>query len=257
MTIDGVAARNKRTQMEYCIGEVEQLAGVELSKAFFDMPDPMFYDTVYLGKDPTRAASRILRRPWMCGDLRIKDVIGKVVRQRTSIMQRIRNSTVMKERFMKEVRMHDYAGNHSRHQIKNLSHALNRFNSNVRPLQRFVVFFSALVHTAIWIARSRTDDQGKDALSFIEFIAGDEGMEVCLLLAMMADAGACAVGLLRFFDRETFDIAQVSDRINTWAAEVKHLFVDKHADQIPESYTFMMFSRLRKPMTAVLKGQTH
>eukprot|EP00959_Pyramimonas_sp_CCMP1952_P398323 8345964-Pyramimonas_sp.AAC.1 len=92
--------------------QVEQLAGVELSKAFFDMPDPMFYNTVYLGKDPTHAASRILRRPWMCGDLRIKDVIGKVVRQRTSIMQRIRNSTVMKERFMKEVRMHDYAGNH-------------------------------------------------------------------------------------------------------------------------------------------------
>ena len=94
-------------------------------------------------------------------------------------------------------------------------------------------------------------------MAFINLVAGDAGVVVCIVVAMLADAGTCVVNLLRCFDRETFDIAQVTANVNTWASEVQRLFVDKHAHRMPETYTSIMSARLKKPITVVIKGQSY
>ena len=94
--------------------------------------------------------------------------------------------------------------------VDHLSNAQHRFDSIVRPLCRLCICLYPFIATAQKIAKLRHgNEEGADAESFLEFISGDEGMVRLVMLGCMADFGKICLRVIRFFDRETFDIAEV------------------------------------------------
>ena len=67
----------------------------------------------------------------------------------------------------------------------NLHFAAHRWDSSQKPFGRGVLFFHALVRTTINIAENRSDEKGKAARAFLDWVNDER----CLAFAMLADAG--------------------------------------------------------------------
>eukprot|EP00974_Lingulodinium_polyedra_P114821 11118434-Lingulodinium_polyedra.AAC.1 len=62
--------------------------------------------------------------------------------------------------------------------VKNLSNALHRFDSRLRPMTRFVLLMDSILSVAYQISIVRLyQAESRDAMSFLEFVSGDPGME--------------------------------------------------------------------------------
>ena len=91
-------------------------------------------------KDKTHAARRLLSRPWAC-DEQIDEIVKTIVTGSQSITQRLRHSPDLSAIFSACVQdMTDDAP-----LTGNLSNALHRFDSVLRPMSREVLQFDALV----------------------------------------------------------------------------------------------------------------
>ena len=74
-------------------------------------------------------------------------------------------------------------------------------------------------HTLL-IKRGNSDGAGKAAHAFLEHITG----ELWLLAAMMSDASAATMNLIRYFDDETLTIVELCERIDHFLAHITWMF---------------------------------
>lgn len=173
-----------------------------------------------------------------------------------SILQRIRHSddftTMLEEAIAKQ---DSNPIKDSRH-VKSLSNALHRFDSRLRPMTRFVLLMDSILSVAYEISIVRLyQAESRDAISFLEFVSGDPGMERLVLLALFADAGDMTLALLRFFDTEDSDAAQISDKIRKFVNEIDWAFTHGNIIGVAESHTALMMKNLEQTRTFVVGGK--
>ena len=129
----------------------------------------------------------------------------------------------------------------------------HRFDSTQVPLARHVLRHTAIVKTAIRILILR---RGKsEALAagfFLYYIAGEQGMEVCVLLAMLSDAGDESIQVVRPVDTERESASKLSYIVATFLRNISHLFFDGHC--VSQGYTKHMLDTLKTPLVYTVKG---
>lgn len=195
-------------------------------------------------------ASRIISRTWRC-DLYLSRIADRFVIKGHSVTKRIQHSEVYRSRFQKNVRMQTYSATTTTY-IRSLSSANHRFDSHCTPFCRGVVFFDALVATAQQMQdERRASEEGNDAKEFLEQL--DE--ESALTFAALADAGAEALILTRFFDDESFDKSKLSVEIHRFLDRIKVLFLDKGC--LRTGYTSLMLRNLARPRTVFVGTNAH
>ena len=216
--------------------------------------EDFFSNCKLLVKDPTHAARRVLSRPWACHPT-LKVIISTIVMDRGSIMERIKNSGIFKGVFEGAlIRLPNCSVNSSR--LKNLSMAEHRFDSVVHPLVRGVLLFDAVVYTAIHIAVHRSgEDEGHDAVQFLQYASGEDGELRLLLFAMMADGGSAVLEFIRWWDSELHDPAEIYDRIGLLVNTLDWLFNQRHCLSFEHSYTRLMLVHLQQTRSIVAKGR--
>ena len=145
----------------------------------------------------------------------------RVITSSSSIVQRIEHSDTFSNVFAKFCSKQESSVDGSR--IKNLRSQKNRFASYSKPLGRTCLFMDSVIKTAQWISvQRRGEDVARDALAFLDFL----NEEVCLLLSMMSEAADEAIRLVRYFDTESYDVANIHEEICIFVNRLKHLFLD-------------------------------
>ena len=90
-------------------------------------------------QDKTHAARRLLQRPWGADEV-LKEIIDTVVLERTSIVQRLRNSKDLAQVFQECVAEYSESEIADTHKLLgSMSNALHRFDSVIRPLIRCIL----------------------------------------------------------------------------------------------------------------------
>ena len=205
--------------------------------------------------DPTHAARRILSRPWESHP-ETKEIIDTLIRDGSSITQRIRHSDMFTQWFSDHLTdMEDSVVRESFRKIHNVSSAAHRFDSVIEPLVRIVLLFPAFVAVAHKIMVHRKSSQASnDMASFLSFVSGEVGRRRLVLLAMMADGGLEIMSFVRWFDSSDYDIAAVSAEINKLVVKLTWLFVEKNVTTFPEGCTAHMLRTLATPRLCVVAG---
>ena len=169
------------------------------------------------------------------------EIVDTIVMSRHSIMQRIRNSPELAKQFqdtVDKIVVDDV-------KLRNLSNALHRFDSLLRPLFRGVILLEPLIVTAHWVAIQRQGQEvGNDAADFLQFVSGAAGIERLLLMAMMADAGDMCEVLLRYFDTEDSDAAIMTRQIDGLVSKIDWAFVKRKVLTLKDSCTAIMLQKL-------------
>ena len=104
-----------------------------------------------------------------------------------------------------------------------------------------MLFGDAVIAVAHWICDTRAKDK-KEWISAQEFLDGID-VEKMISMAMLADAGDEAGGLVRFFDTDEFDIAAAPAEISSFLQRSDALFLQRQA--LKCGYTQYMVSHLR------------
>jgi hypothetical protein len=163
---------------------------------------------------------RVIKRPWAADDV-LNQIMERVISSSSSIVQRIEHSDTFSNVFAKFCSKQESSVDGSR--IRNLRSQKNRFASYSKPLGRTTLFMDSVIRTAQWISvQRRGEDVAHDALAFLDFL----NEEVCLLLSMMAEASDEATRLIRYFDTEAYDAANIHEEICVFVNRLKHLFLD-------------------------------
>ena len=135
-----------------------------------------------------------------------------------------------------------------------MSSALHRFNSLLEPCSKAVLVWTALIAAAFKIMTERRGkEEGDDACAFLEYISGDNGLHRCVRLAMLTGMLCISSGLLRFFDKETWNAAMVRHQIHKYAYLLQWAFVHGHIVHATHSFTFAMLTHLKKARTVLVK----
>ena len=212
--------------------------------------------TLLTVKDKSHAARRLILRPWTADEV-IDDILKTIVTGKHSIVQRIRNSPDLTSIFEECVRaMGDNPIADSG--ALNLSNALHRFDSVLRPVSRSVLLLDGLIASAVKIMILRKGQiEGQDMPDFLLYVAGEIGQERLLLFGMMTDAAAAVMDFLRFFDTESYDAALVRNRVQQLANTLNWAFTEANVVSTEGSYTHRMLMLLAKSRTVVIKGQAY
>jgi len=202
-------------------------------------------------------AGRLTKRPWSAAQ-RLNDIYKTYILQSKSMCRTIANSTDIKHMFEKhlEAIMTTMASGSETlalsARIRGFQAARHRFASTQKPLGRFILFFPAVVATALelQVRRSNNTDMVTRARSFLENI----NEEVLLQIAMLADAGDQASAVVRFFDADSFDVAGTRHTLSRFLEEIDTLFLQKAClslrldDGSPACYTSYVLDMLQTPI---------
>ena len=212
--------------------------------------------TLLTVKDKTHAARRLLLRPWTADEV-IDNIVKTMVTDKHSITQRIRNSPDLTSIFEECVRaMGDNPIADSG--APNLSNALHRFDSVLRPMSRGVLLLDGLIGSAMkimWLRKGQVE--GQDMEDFLLYVAGEIGLERLLVFGMITDAAEALMDFLRFFDTESYDAALVRNRVQQLAKTLHWAFTEAKVVSTEGSYTHRMLMLLAKSRTVVIKGQVY
>ena len=228
----------------------EQLAGRLLAglRKCADDSGPYFPNIKVLNKDKAHAARRITSRTWM-RDVYLKQVAMGFAIGKHSITKRIHHSDVFRSRFAKNTRI---CGNDvtAASQIKSLASANHRFDSHAKPFARGVIFWRALLKTAMQLQDERSaKPEGQDASAWIASV--DE--QSAVTFAMLADSGAETLNLVRFFDQEAVDHVSMATQLKHFLERVEWLFT--HRGCLTVGYTHLMLRQLSKSCTLFHRGK--
>lgn len=112
--------------------------------------------------------------------------------------------------------------------IRDLQSAKHRFASTQKPLGRFVLLVDAILATAHEVVSRRQGlAEATHAYEFLEFFSEEH----YVTLAMLADAGDEAAGLVRFFDSEAYDVAAAPSEIRVFLERADFLFLQRGAEK--------------------------
>ena len=71
----------------------------------------------------------------------------------------------------------------------------------------------------------RGQEEGKDAERYLIYVADVEGLFRCLLLAAFTEYARTLMSLIRFFDTEGYDAAEVTSTVRDGAHKLHVLFI--------------------------------
>ena len=205
----------------------------------------LFMNVRVIDKDPTHAARRLLRNAWQA-DPYLSSVLSQYISSPEAMVSVIQYSADLKHLFEATVLQDEDAP----FSIKNLGFAAHRFDSQTKPLSRFIVLFDSIWSCAIDISNRRKGTRpGERANSFL----AEATEESLLQLALMADGSCETLDVIRFFDRESYDAAAVAEMLTLYKHRLDLLFVQKEVVNCP-GHTSHMISLLKaKERTALLK----
>lgn len=200
-------------------------------------------------KDKAHASRRVLSRPWNVIPA-LDEAWSMFVGDSSSVVRMIQKSDVLSKKFHEYCQAANSAPVSSKH-IKNLQFKKQRFDSVAKPLGRGILFFEALLATAIWATvHLRGSDACKDAEAFLTWI--DERRMI--LLAMAADCADSALGLVRSFDSEQSDPANTMLESERFLSELHYMF-NQGSVLRAEGYTKHMLEQLQRPRGFLLKSE--
>lgn len=145
------------------------------------------------------------------------------IRKSDSIVQTIAHSSDVKRMFELHIANMETASDANIKRIKDLQSAAHRFASSQKPLGRFVLYFPAIIMTAVEIqARRAGTDKALRATEFLTTICEER----LLTLSMLADAGDEVAQVVRFFDAKDHDISQAPAVLGSFIRRIAELFVN-------------------------------
>ena len=169
-------------------------------------------------RDKPHSARRLLQRT-LPKDAYIHRLLSLLLWSKNSLTRLIQHSACHSEAFK---RHQSRQTGHVAHLISNLSYAEQRFDSLCRPLGRLVIHFDAIVMTAADVIseRPRSSPEHQAANAALEEL----DVEAMLQIGMVADACEIVLRLVRFLDRESFDLAELPSQLQAFKASAVELF---------------------------------
>ena len=144
----------------------EQLAGHALMEEAGD--DALLPSLKLVGRDKTHASRRVLTRPWRA-DTYLSDCYDTVLMNKDSIISIIRNSDEIADWFAAAVQECELGIGGK---IRSMSFKRHRFDSQSKPLARFVLFFDAVLSIACTVHHHRGNTKpGIAATKFMRWAA--------------------------------------------------------------------------------------
>ena len=233
-----------------------QLAHNELTNALRDIHQPELPNAQFAGKDFTHAARRALSRPFEKAP-EVREVVHRTCLDYNSIVQRITHSDELRDMFKQMVNT-DFHDRRSGRRVDNLSNAKHRFDTICNPVQRWSIFFDELIGLAdqVVIYRNGTEEGGNCA-QYLIYISGGEGLYRCMLQGAFAEYATTIMKLIRFFDTETYEAAEVSSAVSTCIHSLYVLFVAKRCFDVPNSFANIVQTHLQRVRTVVVKNRVY
>ena len=190
---------------------------------------------------------RLTKKPWMADPV-LTVTIKKLISTRGSITRLIANSSNLKTLFNARASINEESAIDCR-KIRDLCYAKHRFNSTQKPLGRVVLMFDALLATAVEIAIRRA---GREPATFAVAFLRTVTEEDLLTVAMLADAGDESAAIVRFFDCETYDVAESAVVISAYLNRIDCLFLRGGCLTVDGTYTKFVLDLLKRPHTITL-----
>lgn len=183
------------------------------------------------------------------------------VLSKSSMVQRIWNSSQFSAMFDEEVKLQDAAPGFGR-QAANLHAAKHRFESFSTPTGRCELYRPALIATAHRIAQGfPLEEIHRDARLYLDSLTS----ETCLQMSMLADAMDEGLCLVRLVDNEDVDPADVAGYVRNFVIRIKALFLDggcldqfgyaKHCFELLSQASLVIFGKTGQPRR--LRAPTH
>ena len=207
----------------------------------------LFPEVKTILRDKTHGCRRVISKPWSAVQA-MQDAFSAVIGKPKSIARIIQSSkgiSKMFNRACQEVLDAPCSGK----RVKNLQYRKHRFDSQQRPLAKFILFFDAFVKVAIHLAADRNHSDTAHAEEFLSQVTDQQ----LILLSMCADASDEAVRLIRYFDSDTWDIASMQYECSVYASRLKHLFLDGQV--VHSGYTQHMLETLKKSRGWLCRGR--
>jgi hypothetical protein len=213
-----------------------------LTAALPTVPDPVL-PNIYL----SLRRRRLTKKPWLA-DPFLMSTTEKYFWGKGSITKLIAHSTDIKNLFNARAAINEESAIDCS-KIRDLNYAKNRFHSTQKPLGRFVLAFDALLATAVEIANRRAGtDPAKRAVRFLQSVTEED----LLTIALLADAGDESGAIVRFFDCETYDVAESAVIISTFLKRIDCLFLRRGCLTLDGTYTKFVIDLLQRPRTITL-----
>ncbi|CAK0825749.1 unnamed protein product [Prorocentrum cordatum] len=155
------------------------------------------------------------KKPQDC-DPTLHMIDDNIFKSKNSIVQRIHHLRVWRselERYIVEMEQRVAT-------VKNVKAANHRHDSEAKPKGRFCLFMPAFLQVAGCMAVCRGGEEKTDARNFLRMITE----EVCIQVAMMADAADEGLLFTRELDSEESDAAEMASRVKTFLAKLEYLF---------------------------------
>jgi len=192
---------------------------------------------------------RLTKKPWSA-DPGLMAIISKLITGKSAITKLIAYSPNFKSIFNMRAKINEESVIDCQ-KLRDLNYAKNRFHSTQKPLGRFVLTLDALIATAVEITIRR---KGAPEACASEFLASVTEEDV-LTIAMLADAGDESSAIVRFFDKEDYDVAAVPEVISMYLHRIDHLFIKRHCLTLVGTYTEYILDVLKKPHPIILHKQ--
>ena len=162
---------------------------------------------------------RLMSRPWHASS-ELYQILEKFAIGSESIAHKVQYSPHISQVFQTFCKQSS-ASPVQASNIRNLGFAKHRFASLSKPLGRAVLHIDSLLKTAIWLTVNRSQKaEGQQAADFLRSMSERE----YLLAALLADASDESVRLLRVFDTECYDLAEVATEIQVYMSRLHFLF---------------------------------
>jgi hypothetical protein len=199
------------------------------------------------GQNPPASLRRLTKKPWVADEY-LLSTLQRLITNRGSITKLIANSPNFKKLLHERARINRESPIDCQ-RIKDLNYAKNRFHSTQKPLGRFILTFDALLATASEIAIRRAGKEpAKAAIELLSTISEED----LLTIAMLADAGDEASAIVRFFDCESYDVADAPCIIAAFLQRIDGLFLKRGCLTVEGTYTKFTMDLLRRPHTIVI-----
>ncbi|CAE7368280.1 unnamed protein product [Symbiodinium sp. CCMP2592] len=228
--------------------DTDAAADEQLAARLMRISAGLFPNSKVAMKDRTHAARRLMSRPFKAIN-ELDEVYSTLISGSSSITRTIQSSQVLSNAFAGYCARVESSAVKSK-RIKNLSFRKHRFDSFQKPTSRMILWFEAVIMTAVHASVHRKDDRdGQRARDFLEYIS-EERM---LLLAMAADFSDETTALIRMLDSEEHDVSAVMLEVDVFASRLRTLFLQERV--LHSGYTEHMMRQLQEPVAFMIGAQ--
>ena len=214
-----------------------------------DGSPPLAPNLEVIGRDKAHGSRRSIVRPWQADPV-LKDMLHTFVTGKHSMIQKLDHSHDLRRMFTERCREVETGFLLRTKSLVSLRSAKHRFESLASPLGLWVVWYMPLLLTAREIVVMRTGVEVQCSLYFLSEIS----TEVCVLMAMLADASDDALEFTRGVDDwDNFDPSVVNSDVFCFLVRVSELYV---AGKVTKTfgYTKYMLDCLKAQPLAVPTG---